>query len=233
MTVHDTLLMENVAKTQLHNLPSGVNVCVEKKSSTKIMTSTGEKTINGSGPRTSEELMSAIAVSQDRQAFILLYEDFAPRLKSFLIGKKLNEQQAEDLLQEVMLSVWTKAQSYDQNKAKVSTWIFTIARNKYIDRMRKQKYIEVDADDYLPDMVADDQTDENVISIQNVSAVREALSELKPDLYNVISKSFLEEKSHSEIAAELNLPLGTVKSRIRLAFKKLHQKLHPSLGDLK
>ncbi|WP_417320918.1 sigma-70 family RNA polymerase sigma factor [Emcibacter sp.] len=170
-------------------------------------------------------LLERISKDRDREAFIRLYELFAPRLKSFLMGRKLDEQQAEDLMQDVMLKIWRKAGSYNAQKARVSTWIFTIARNSHIDKIRRQKVIEVDADDHLPDLVDENETDELVAAGQTADAIRQAIDDLRPELGEVISKAFLEEMSHTEVAEELGLPLGTVKSRIRLAVSKLRQSL--------
>ena len=185
-----------------------------------------EKAITGD--RDQEEgarLLERIATHRDRDAFVCLYELFAPRLKSFLMGRKLDEQAAEDLLQEVMLKIWRKAGSYNAAKARVSTWIFTVARNSHIDKIRRQKVIELDADDHLPQMVDDNETDELVAAGQTADAVRQAIDSLRPELSEVISKAFLEEMSHTEVAEALGLPLGTVKSRIRLAVSKLRQSL--------
>ncbi|WP_321395602.1 sigma-70 family RNA polymerase sigma factor [Emcibacter sp.] len=180
------------------------------------------------GERDQEEgakLLDRIAQRRDRQAFVRLYEMYAPRLKSFLMSRKMDEQQAEDLLQEVMLKIWRKADSYNADKARVSTWIFTVARNSHIDIIRRRKVIELDVDDHLSELVDEAKTDEMVSAGQTAEAVRGAIDSLSPELKQVIAKAFLEEMSHTEVAEALGLPLGTVKSRIRLAVRKLRPSL--------
>ena len=176
---------------------------------------------------TLESLAVRVAEDRDRLAFKQLFAYFAPRVKSFLIKQKASDELAEDLTQDVMVTVWEKARLFDPQKARLSTWIFRIARNKYIDRIRRQKYVEVDADDHMGSMVADEETDIPVIQKQDKARVVSAMSVLKPDLQHVIELSFYKDMSHSQIAEHLSLPLGTVKSRIRIAF----QKLRVELGD--
>jgi len=176
--------------------------------------------------------VALIAEKRDRDAFMHLYKYFAPRVKSFLKGKGLNDSAADDVLQVVMLSVWEKAHMYDQAKAGVSTWIFTIARYKYIDLLRRQSRQATDASsqddepDLRPsgDMIADDE----VMQEQRQSAVTAAIENLPADQQSVIFLSFIKGLAHSEIAEQLGLPLGTVKSRIRRAFSSLRD----DLGEL-
>lgn len=171
-----------------------------------------------------DSLVLAIAQSQDRKAFAELFEYFAPRVKSYLIRLGASDV-AEELAQEVMLSVWRKSQLFDPAKASVSTWIFTIARNLYIDRRRKERRPDFDPSD--PVAIADDTplADHAIASRQNEQAIRAALSELPVEQARIIEMSFFEDKPHSTIAAELELPLGTVKSRLRLAFARLRGRL--------
>jgi RNA polymerase sigma-70 factor (ECF subfamily) len=177
---------------------------------------------SGFGER--DYLVLAVAQSQDRKAFAELFEYFAPRVKSYLIRLGASDI-AEELAQEVMLSVWRKSRLFDPAKASVSTWIFTIARNVHIDRRRKERRPEFDPSD--PVAIADDAplADHAISSRQNEQAIRAALSELPAEQARVIEMSFFEDKPHSTIAAELKLPLGTVKSRLRLAFARLRGRL--------
>lgn len=174
-----------------------------------------------------ESLAQKVAESRDRAAFKALFAHFAPRIKSFILKQKVSDEVAEDLTQEVMVTVWQKAHLFDPAKARLSTWIFRIARNKFIDKVRRQKYIEVDVDDHIRTVEAAEKTDEPVIQGQDKKRILAAMSTLKPDLRTVIELSFYQDLSHSQIAEQLKLPLGTVKSRIRIAF----QKLRVELGD--
>jgi len=177
-------------------------------------------------------LVMAIAEQRDQSAYRQVFEHFAPRVKSYLLGLKIAPEQADDVLQEVMIAVWHKAASYRPEKAAVSTWIFTIARNKHIDRIRRDKYQTFDAvdEDTAEAEVADhDVADRQLLAMQRKRAVQAALSTLPEDQMTVISMSFLKDMAHGEIAKALDLPLGTVKSRIRLGFKRLRQELGDAL----
>jgi RNA polymerase sigma-70 factor (ECF subfamily) len=181
------------------------------------------------------ELVSRVSDQRDRDAFIKLYQYFAPRVKSFLMGKGLSEQPAEDVLQEVMLAVWQKAGSYKPEKAAVSTWIFTIARNKYIDLLRRDERRKESAIDSFgtssegpgdgPELQLADDADEQVLQEQRNAVVKAALSRLPQDQQGVIAMSFIQGLAHGEIANILGLPLGTVKSRIRLGFKRMREEI--------
>jgi len=173
--------------------------------------------------------VAAIADDRDRGAFKDLYSYFAPRLKSFLRGRGVVDAAADDLLQVIMLSVWEKAHLYDSAKANVNTWIFTIARYKYIDSMRRSGRQPVDSEEDLDIHPAETQvTDEEVLGQQRQAAVRAAIATLPEDQQTVIFLSFIKGLAHSEIAEQLGLPLGTVKSRIRRAFERLRNEL----GDI-
>ncbi|WP_262696243.1 sigma-70 family RNA polymerase sigma factor [Kordiimonas aquimaris] len=176
---------------------------------------------------TLEMLAAQVAKERSKQAFKKLFDHFAPRIKSFILKQKISDEAAEDLTQEVMVTVWHKAHMFDPKKAKLSTWIFRIARNKFIDQVRKQKYVEVNVDDHIQFVEADEKTDTPVIQGQDKKRITKAMSQLKDNLRTVIELSFYQDMSHSQIAEHLDLPLGTVKSRIRIAF----QKLRAELGD--
>ncbi len=174
---------------------------------------------------THEDLIEAIAARRDREAFRLLFEHFAPRLKSYLMRLGAEPTVAEDVAQEAMVMVWRKAESFDRRQAGASTWIFTIARNKRIDRLRREKRPELDPND--PALVpseepAPDRTLQNAQAGKRVAAAMRALPQEQAEL---VRRAFYEDLSHSQIAEESGLPLGTVKSRIRLALARLRHEM--------
>ena len=165
--------------------------------------------------------MQAIARDHDRAAFQRLYRHFAPRLKTFLMRPGLSAGMAEEVVQETMLSVWRKAHYFDPERAGAATWIFTIARNLRIDALRRTKgsaAYELDPSDE-PDMPPSGET--TMIETERDRKVREALTHLSEDQQAVVRLSFFSDKPHVEIARELDIPLGTVKSRVRLAMQRL------------
>jgi RNA polymerase sigma-70 factor (ECF subfamily) len=174
------------------------------------------------------ELIEAVALRRDRAAFSTLYEHFAPRIKGFMRRSGSVEGAAEELAQETLLKVWRKADSFDPKTAGAAAWIFTIARNLRIDAFRRGKRrgenqtTDIDAEFVLdetplPDaMFAASQTDARVLK---------ALSNLSDEQTKVVELSFYQEKAHAEIAEVLQIPLGTVKSRLRLAMVKLRSSL--------
>ena len=174
---------------------------------------------------THEELVALIAHSKSKKAFKILFDYFAPRLKSYLLNFKISNQKAEDITQEVMIVLWHKADKFNPEKAKISTWLFRVARNKYIDSVRRQKYPMVNSDDHMHEMVAPEKTDRNIEQVQNSDLIRNAMKTLNDDQQKVIELSFFHELSHSQIAEKTGLPLGTVKSRIRMAFTALRNEL--------
>ena len=173
-----------------------------------------------------EDLLVAIGQRRDRTAFITLFHHFAPRLKSFLMKQGASPEQAEELAQETLLTVWNRAESYDPAQAGAGTWIFTIARNKRIDALRRKSRIDYDAGDpaFVPD-TRSPAPDQAVINTSRSRLVAGALKTLPPEQASLIRKSFYDGKTHAEIAREDKIPLGTVKSRLRLAMEKLHHQL--------
>lgn len=168
-----------------------------------------------------------IADNGDEQAFAALFAHFAPRVKAYMMRLGSDGGSAEELAQEALAAVWRKAGQYDPARARPSTWIFTIARNLRIDAFRKENRPEFDPDDpaLVPD--PDRPADEIVLAGQRARELQAALRELPEDQRRVIHMSFYEDRTHAEIAAQLDLPLGTVKSRIRLAF----QRMRGALGE--
>jgi len=165
--------------------------------------------------------MQDIANHQDREAFKKVFEYFAPRLKSYFIKAGAQENQAEEVIQEVMIAIWTKASSYDSSKSSVSTWIYTIARNKRIDKIRKEKrHYLLESDEGLEVPVASTQ-EENILAVQLTKKIENCLESLPAEQSKLLKLSYFYEKTHTAISEELKIPLGTVKSRIRLALNKM------------
>jgi len=162
-----------------------------------------------------------IGDNQDRVAFSCIFKYFAPRLKSFFIKLGCSETQAEEIIQEVMIAVWTKSSTYDRTKSSVSTWIYTIAKNKRIDKIRKEKkHNTVEADESLEIPVPSKQ-EEHLLSTEVTKKIHHSLQFLPKEQAELLKLSYFYEKTHSDIAKDLSLPLGTVKSRIRLALSKM------------
>jgi RNA polymerase sigma-70 factor, ECF subfamily len=176
--------------------------------------------------------IEAIARDQDRTAFAELFNHFAPRVKAFMRRNGSTEQQAEDIAQEAMLAVWRKASLYNPSASGAATWIFTIARNLRIDAVRREsrggaiRVEEVEAEYEVDDAPP---ADLRLAAAQSEARLREALTTLPHEQLKVIELSFFEEKAHSEIAETLRIPLGTVKSRVRLAMKRLRALLETEL----
>lgn len=174
------------------------------------------------GPVTFDDLLVAVGATRNRDAFVRIFEHFAPRVKSFLMKGGLAPDQADELAQETMLTVWHRATSYDPAQAGASTWIFTIARNKRTDFLRRKTMVVADVDPMIADENAE-RPDEAAARSEEDKVLAAALAELPPDQASLVRKAFFEDKSHSDIAAETNLPLGTVKSRLRLAMDRMRR----------
>lgn len=173
-------------------------------------------------------LVSAIAKGQDRAAFAALFEFFAPRIKAFMQRSGASEARAEELAQETMLAVWRKAALFDPASAGAAAWIFTIARNLRIDAHRRERRGGmIETSDVEIEFQIDDspQPDALLATTQSEERVRSALTKLSDDQMRVVELSFFEEKAHAEIAQILGIPLGTVKSRLRLALNRLRNLL--------
>lgn len=169
--------------------------------------------------------LASLVQERDQQVFARLFRFYAPRIKTYLRKLGTDDAMAEELAQEAMLAVWRKAESFDPAKATAGTWIFAIARNLRIDRLRRERRPEIDPDD--PALVEDPapRADEVVAVEQSERKVRAALAGLPPEQAEVVALSFYEDRPHAEIAARLGLPLGTVKSRLRLALKRIRAQI--------
>ena len=163
--------------------------------------------------------MYAVRDNQDKEAFADLFSHFAPRVKSFLMKSGASHDLAEECAQDVMATLWRKAHMFDPAKASVSTWIFTIARNRRIDMLRKQRRPEPEDLPWGP-QAEPDQADAMALQ-EETDQLGQALAQLPEKQRMLIEKAYFGDLSHSEIAAETGLPLGTIKSRIRLALERL------------
>jgi RNA polymerase sigma factor (sigma-70 family) len=171
------------------------------------------------------DLVERVAAARDRAAFMELFDHYAPRLKAFLRKRGAGDAQAEDLVQDVMLTVWQRASLYDRAQASVSTWVFTIARNRQIDVLRRERRPELDAEEPLLQPSAGPEPDRLFDAERSAERVRAALLLLPAEQAELVRVSFYEEASHSALAERFDLPLGTVKSRLRLALQKLRHAL--------
>jgi len=168
--------------------------------------------------------ITAIAQEQDQKAFAEVFRHFAPRVKAFLIKSGADESLAEECMQDVMATLWHKAHMYDPTRAAVSTWIFTIARNRKIDLLRRYARPEPEDLPWGPE-AEPDQAD--VLALQEDTAkLAEAIRKLPEKQRILIERAYFGDLTHSEIAAETGLPLGTIKSRIRLALERLRHAMN-------
>lgn len=168
-------------------------------------------------------LVEAIAASADRSAFAALFRHFAPKIKGYLVKLGADRGQAEELTQEVMLTVWRKAATFDRRQASAATWMFTIARNRRIDAIRRERRPELDPSD--PMLVPEEPAaaDDRLDALAREARVAKALKTLPAEQAELVHEAFFLSKTHSQIAEETKIPLGTVKSRLRLAFNRLRK----------
>lgn len=171
-----------------------------------------------------EDLLVLVGEKRDKSAFIELFRYYAPRIKSWLLKNGADETMAEEIVQIAMTTVWEKAKSFNPKKARASTWIYTIARNKRIDLIRKQRFTVVDPDDpVLEQRIA--EPEEAYSDTATNDRLDNALQSLPAEQEELLRMAFYEDLSHQKIADKTSLPLGTVKSRIRLALDKLRHKM--------
>jgi RNA polymerase sigma-70 factor, ECF subfamily len=185
------------------------------------------ETLNAGEPGPSDaDLIRAIA-ADDREAFAALFDRYAVRIKAFVLRSGASEQDADEIAQDVMVSVWRRAASFDPARAAASTWIFAIARNRRIDMVRQARRPVPDPEDPLfqPDPEPDGLV--TVSLAEREALVREGIASLPAEQREALRLAFYDGMSHGEIAERTGLPLGTVKSRIRLAFRHLRG----ALGD--
>ncbi|WP_311272453.1 MULTISPECIES: sigma-70 family RNA polymerase sigma factor [Rhizobium] len=170
-------------------------------------------------------LIKAVATERSVEAFEVLFRYYGPRVRIYMLRQVRDAQAAEELMQETMMTVWNKAALFDPTRGNVSAWIFRIARNLRIDAHRKDKRPEFDIND--PAFLKEDApaADTQLEEVQDAQRLHRALAQLPKEQLDLLKRSFFDEASHSTIAEQLGLPIGTVKSRIRLAFAKLRAAL--------
>ena len=177
--------------------------------------------VSAPAPADMTALLVRIAREKDKPSFATLFQYYAPRVKAYLVRQGAESAIAEELAQEALLVAWRKADRFDPTKASAGTWIFTIARNLRIDAFRKTSRPEFDPQD--PALVPDEaRAPDDALQVEQTRRrIRDVLTLLPKEQAAVIQLSFFEDKSHSDIAAQLAVPLGTVKSRLRLAMGRL------------
>lgn len=203
-----------------------MDIAIEEVSVQRGAPSYGGRNMQSAAPPQSPEsndefvvLVGRIRDDQDRAAFAQLFRHFAPRVKAFLMKSGADAGLAEECTQEVMATLWTKAHMFDPSRASVATWVFTIARNRKIDAIRRQRRPEPEDLPWGPE-AEPDQAD--VMSLRQESEkLAEAIAALPEKQKDLIQRAYFGDLSHNEIAEETGLPLGTIKSRIRLALERL------------
>jgi len=167
------------------------------------------------------ELIKKVAEERNEIAFSEIFDFIAPKINAYYIKNNLGIDQAEELTQEVLSTIWLKADLFDPEKSKFITWSFTIARNKKIDFYRKNKKNDINEDDIRDFLYENNKTNDYEIE----STIKKITQELDESQKKLIKMSFFEQKTHKNIAAELEIPLGTVKSRIRSSLNKMQKHL--------
>jgi RNA polymerase sigma factor (sigma-70 family) len=177
------------------------------------------------GARDLDELVLRVGRSRDREAFVRLYRHFAPRVKAYLLRLGADAAAAEEVTQETMLALWRRADSFDPSQAGAGTWVFTIARNRRIDLIRRERRPE--PDDGAAEAIADpaEPADQVIAAGQRDRKVRAALEVLPKEQAELIQMAYYQDMTQTAIAERTGLPLGTVKSRFRLAFQRLKRAL--------
>lgn len=170
-------------------------------------------------------LIRRVATARDRQAFAALFKYFAPRVKAYLRRAGLEPGEAEEVAQEVLLSLWRKAESFDPARAAPATWVFAIARNARIDHARRRRGASLPAMPELEEPDHSPSAETQTLTAEREAQLRAALRALSPEQQQIVQLSFFSETPHTAIASTLNLPLGTVKSRIRLGLARLRAAL--------
>jgi RNA polymerase sigma-70 factor (ECF subfamily) len=205
--------------------PDGVNPKAEKPAAR-----TGGDGLSQAERERFCDLLGRVAEHQDRSAFAEIFSYYAPRIKSYLMRLGADGAQAEEIAQDVMVTVWRKAHMFDRAQASVSTWIFRVARNRRIDVFRRSKRPDLDPDEPMVLPAAAEAPDARVDQQDIETQVRAALKDLPKEQLEMLQLAFYDGLSHREIADKLGLPLGTVKSRIRLAFAKMKGRLEHGDG---
>ena len=172
-------------------------------------------------------LVTAVAERQDKAAFAAIFDHFGPRVNAYLLRLGLDRAAAEEMTQDVMITLWRKADLFDSTKSSLATWLYRIARNRRIDAARRDRLDFHDPAEYALDIPDDNlaPADTTIDVRAREDGVRGALGSLPPEQLDLVRLAFFEGLSHSQIAERTGLPLGTVKSRLRLAFSRLRRVL--------
>ena len=165
------------------------------------------------------ELVKKVSEKRNELAFSEIFDFIAPKINAYYVKNNIGIEQAEELTQEVLSTIWLKAEQFDPEKSKFITWSFTIARNKKIDFYRKNKKSDVNEEDIRDFLYEDNKSDDYELE----STIKNITQELDENQKKLIKMSFFEQKSHKNIAAELEIPLGTVKSRIRASLNRMQK----------
>ena len=189
------------------------------------MTAASTTSPPGAAAPSLNDLVVAVGSRRDRTAFAGLFAHFAPRLKAYLMRGGCEATAAEEVVQEVMVTLWRRAETFDPGQASASTWVFTIARNKRIDMIRRERRPEIDPEDPALVREPDAPADQVVESAQDAGLLRAAMAGLPEEQRQILHLAYFEDLPHSEIAERCDMPLGTVKSRIRLALARLRKTL--------
>jgi RNA polymerase sigma factor (sigma-70 family) len=178
-------------------------------------------------PNDHARLAAAVAERRDKTAFAALFDHFAPRIKAYLMRLGASPGNADEMTQDVMLVLWRKAALFDPRQSSLRTWLYRVARNRRIDMLRRDRVAFLDPSDLAFDIVDPDSggADERIDAQAREQHLERALAQLPDDQASLIRMAFFDGLSHSQIAARTGIPLGTVKSRIRLAFARLRRQL--------
>jgi len=177
--------------------------------------------------------LTAITEKQDARALSDLFEIYGPKLKGWLMARGVGNGTAEDIVQDVMIKVWTKAASFDPSKASFATWVYRMTRNRWIDHQRKHGRMDVRDPEFMK-IIADDEVpsaEVNFMAQQDTDMLREQIARLTTPQQMAIKMAFMEFKTHNEISEETGVPLGTVKTRIRSAIQTLKSNMQKNLGQ--
>jgi len=197
----------------------------ERRSLTRTPSETAEQSLAFAA------LVERIASHADKAAFTRVFAYYAPRVKGYLMRLGMGAAESEEVSQEVMVAVWRKAASFDRRQASVATWIFRIARNRRIDAFRRDQRSTLDTHDPAFQPQPDAAPDAATETAQREAQLRTAMAELPAEQRDLVRVAFYEDLSHSQVAERTGLPLGTVKSRLRLAFAKLRLRLEADDQD--
>ena len=210
LTPRDTPLREAASR----------NRALQEKASTKA-----RETLMSDNPEKLSGLLEAVARDQDVAAFEALFRHFGPKVKTYMLRRTKSAQIAEELMQETMMAVWHKAALFDSRRGSVSAWIYTIARNQFISAYRRENRPEFDPNDpaLVPEQV--EPADVGLENRQEGERLQSAMLELPDEQRELLQRAFFGDVSHNALSEEFRLPLGTVKSRIRMAIAKLRKSL--------